>query len=51
MENKEIGVLLVVMNELHSNLIFSVRKRTENIVLTVYTIIRVVSTKLGLVFL
>jgi len=51
MEDEKISVSLIVMNQLHSNLVLSMSKRAVHIVFTVAAIIRVVRTELGLILL
>lgn len=50
-KDKEIDVLLVVMDQLHANFILSVCKRTVITVLAVDTILWVMSAKLGFVLI
>lgn len=51
MKNEKISIGLIVVYQLHSNLVFSVRKGTVNIVLTICTIVGIVGAELCFVFL
>lgn len=51
MEDEEIGVQLVVVDQLHPDLVLAMRERAEDVVLAVCTIVWVVCAELGLVLL
>lgn len=50
-KNKKVSVLIVVMDQLHPNLIFRVGERAINPILTTRYTARVTGTELGLVLL
>ena len=51
MEDEEVGVQLIVVDQLHPDLVFPMRKRAKDIILTVCTIVGIMGAELRFVLL
>ena len=51
MEDEEVGVRLVMVDQLHPDLVLAVREGAEHVVLAVVTVVGVVSAELSLILL